>query len=314
MNNNQLLNQFLKEIQLEGRSIQSIRNLRCRIPKLFDYINENSLDIKYFRAREAIGYQGWLIETGRFDGGRYSTRTLLSYLTAASSFFDFLKSRNLIYSNPFKEIKYIRAEKTLPRDILKENQISRLLSYFADYQNRANLKQKIRAYRMHVLTELLYSTGLRISETANLKVDDIDFDSSIIKVREGKGGLSRIAVLNDYVRNILYLYVTEMRELIQTSWHDPQLLFGTSWERFGKWANKALKEATAELDLPPVTCHGIRHALGFHLLRSGCPLRSIQTILGHKRIRNTEIYTKVEKEDLKKVLDQYHPRQWRLSA
>ena len=227
--------------------------------------------------------------------GRYFT-----YLTAASSFLDFLSVRSLVYSNPFKEIRFIKSEKTLPPVILKEKQMSMLLLYFAEYWKRTNLKSKIKAYRMHVLTELLYSTGLRITEAANLRISDIDFDSATIRVREGKGGYSRIVVLNDYVRDVLSLYVNEIRDLIQSSWHDPKLLFGTGWERFGKWANETLREATEELSLPPVTCHGFRHALGFHLLRSGCPLRSIQSILGHKRIKNTEIYTKVEKEDLKK--------------
>jgi site-specific recombinase XerD len=67
----------------------------------------------------------------------------------------------------------------------------------------------------------------------------------------------------------------------------------------------------AELDLPEFTSHGFRHCVGYHLLRAGCQVRYIQEILGHEHIQSTEVYTKIDKENLKAVLDQYHPRRWK---
>ena len=311
VNSKKLLNRFLVEAKLSGRREQGLIGLRSRIPKLFAYILETCLTFDIFGVNQALDYQGWLLSTGRLDGGKYSTRTIHSYLVAAGSFFDFLKTKGIVHSNPFKEITYLRLEAKLPRNILKEKDINKLLDYFSRYDEEMTLKLKIRRYRMHVLGELLYSTGLRISEAASLKVSDIDFSMSLVRVNEGKGGIARTVLLNDYTCGVLKIYVSEIRLLILTAWHDGELLFGTGWQQFGKWANAALKEASGILDLPGVTCHGFRHALGFHLLRSGCSIRSIQAILGHRSLRNTEIYTKVEKKDLKRILDTYHPRQWK---
>jgi len=307
----ELLNRFLLEAELSGRREQGLIGLRSRVPKLFVYLEEMGLTFDIFGVNQALDYQGWLLSTGRLDGDKYSSRTVHSYLVSANSFFDFLKRKGIVFSNPFKEITYLRAEAKLPRDILKEKEISKLLDYFSRYDEETNLKLKIRRYRMHVLGELLYSTGLRITEAASLKVSDIDFSMSLVRVNEGKGGIARTVILNDYTCSVLKKYVNEIRPLILTAWHDGELLFGTGWQQFGKWANAALKEAAGILDLPVVTCHGFRHALGFHLLRSGCSVRSIQVILGHRSLRNTEIYTKVEKKDLKRILDTYHPRQWK---
>ena len=301
---------FLKEAVSSGRREQGIMGLRHRIPKFFVYLEEKGLRLSDIDSRLALGYQGWLLETGRKDGGAYSARSVHAYLVAAGAFYDFLKRKGVVLTNPFKEISYLRTEKKLPREILKEKEINRLLAYFAAFDEESSLKRKIRRYKMHVLLELLYSSGLRITEAANLRVEDIDLEQKAVRVVEGKGGIMRKAFLNEYTSGTLKSYLN-LRPQLLTAWHDQALLFGTGWQRFGKWANEALREASTALELPPVTCHGIRHALGFHLLRSGCPLRSIQVILGHKRLRNTEIYTQVEKEDLKRVIDTYHPRQWR---
>jgi site-specific recombinase XerD len=178
------------------------------------------------------------------------------------------------------------------------------------FEKEKGLKRQIRKYRLHIICELLYSTGLRISEAAALRVEDIDLIRGTVSVVEGKGGFNRTALLNDYCRIILSIYIQRIRPLTLTAWHDEALLFGTAgWERFGKFVNEGLKEYTEKRNLPPVRSHGFRHALGYHLLRGGCPIRSIQEILGHKKLANTEVYTKVDKEILKEVLDRFHPRQ-----
>jgi site-specific recombinase XerD len=156
----------------------------------------------------------------------------------------------------------------------------------------------------------LYSTGMRISEAAGLTVSDIDFRRSLVTVREGKGGISRVCFLSEYAREVLRMYVDEMRQALESEWNERngELLFGVRWHSLIMIMNKKLLETAKKLGLPKVTNHMFRHAVGYHLLRAGCPIRHIQEILGHKAIKNTEIYTKVDKEDLKAVLDKYHPR------
>ncbi len=310
MNREELFNQFMKEERIKGRREQGLLSLKRRIPKFFRYLDEIGLTLIGVGTEEALSYQLWLIETGRRDGKSYSMRTITSYIIPVTSFYEYLKISCVVLNNPFKEIRKVRREKKLPTDILKEEQMGLLLDELENFMDETDLRRIIRKYKFHIICEVLYSTGLRVSEISSLRLDDIDLVRGLVSVREGKGGFFRTAILNDYARSILSIYIDEIRPLILTSWHDETLLFGTAtWSTFGKVVNKGLKEYSEKVKIPPVRCHGFRHALGYHLLRSGCSVKNIQGVLGHKALRNTEIYTKVDKEDLKCVLDRFHPRQ-----
>lgn len=309
-NHRELLNEYLAEAKLRGASGQHIKGLRSRVPKLLTYLDLNELDLVHVRVKDAAGYQGSLIESGKKDGGKYGKNTIISYVKAAVSFYDFLKRSGRIAANPFKELRRVREEKRLPRNLLKEKEMDAFLAGLMRWNDIAGLKNRKRMYMTHVVAELLYSTGMRISEAAGLSVSDIDLGRSLVTVREGKGGTSRVCFLSEYAREVLRLYVEEMREVMASEWNERNegLLFGVKWMPFGKIMNKKLSELAAGIDLPRVTNHVFRHAVGYHLLRAGCPIRYIQAILGHKSIRNTEVYTRVDKEALKDVLDRFHPR------
>lgn len=305
----ELLQDFLRHGQITGRREQAITGLRSRVPKFFTFLDESGLTLLSVGISEALDYQLWLIETGRRDGEPYTMRTVHSYLSAASSFYEYLKSCSQVLSNPFREIRKVRVEEKLPDVFLSEKQMAALLDEMEHFDREDNLKNQISRYRLHIICELLYSTGLRISEAAALRNEDVDLFKGTVRVLEGKGGLSRTVLLNDYCRQILAIYTCEIRPLILTQWHDENLLFGTAGrDAFVHVTNRGIKRTAEDLNLPPVRAHGFRHALGYHLLRAGCPVRDIQNILGHKALKNTEIYTRVDKEDLKEVLDKYHPR------
>jgi site-specific recombinase XerD len=308
----QLFKEYLEQARLAGHTVQGLIGLRTRVPKFFIFLDEKGLEIYEVGIREAQDYQGWLIETGRHDGGKYSPKTVNAFLIAVINFYEFVKRQGLVASNPFKEIKKMRIDKKLPRNLLKEDEMNRFLAKLTQYDEGDSLKTKITQYRVHVVAELLYATGLRISEVANLRVEDINFTRGTVTVREGKGGRTRTAWLNDYAKDILQLYVEQMREPVFNEWNERNgTLFGVRWQSFDKMVNKVLNKAAKELGFPGFTAHRFRHAVGYHLLRAGCNIRYIQEILGHKLLRNTEIYTKVDREDLKEVLDTYHPRKFR---
>jgi len=121
-----------------------------------------------------------------------------------------------------------------------------------------------------------------------------------------------VAFLDEFAREVLRLYVESVRAHAFSEWNrrNDGLLFGTGWGWFGKAVNAELAKTCTSCGLPVMRSHGFRHAVGFHLLRAGCNIRHIQSILGHRRLRNTEVYTKVEKEDLRHVVDACHPRRW----
>jgi integrase/recombinase XerC len=303
---------FLASCKAQRRSVQALIGLRNRVPKLFAYLQESSLELSALRPRDAQGYIGWLSARRSPAGSLYSGRTVAAYLSAASSFYEYLKHCGEVISNPFKEVRRVRVEKKLPRGILKEAEMNSLLDALARFDEQAHLKAALSRYRLHVVAELMYATGLRVSEVASLTVSDIDFPRSTITVREGKGDYQRVAFLGEFAREVLRLYVERVRDHAASEWHrrNDRLLFGTQWGWFGKAVNAELAEACASCGLPAMRSHGFRHAVGFHLLRAGCNIRHIQSILGHRRLRNTEVYTRVEKEDLKHVVDACHPRKW----
>jgi integrase/recombinase XerC len=308
-----LLAEFLASCKAQGRSQQALIGLRNRVPRLFAYLDESSLDLLTLKVKDTQGYIGWLsARRAARSGMPLSTRTVASYFEAASYFYEYLKHRGLVSSNPFKETRRVRTEKKIPRGLLKETEMEVLLAELERFDEMTHLKAAITRYKVHVAAELMYATGLRVSEVAGLRLVDIDFSRSMIRVHEAKGGYERFAFMGEFAREVLRLYVERLRILASSEWNhrNEALLFGTSWSTFGRILNRELAKACASHGLSPMRSHGFRHALGYHLLRAGCNIRHIQSILGHRQLRNTEIYTKVENEDLRHVVDACHPRRW----
>jgi site-specific recombinase XerD len=305
-----LLDSFLASCRAEGRSAQSLIGLRTRVPKLFAYLEESGLDLRALRSREAQGFVGWLSGRTTRSGSPYRASTVGAYFRAARAFCDYLHRRSFLPSNPLAETHRVRPEKTLPRGILKEVEMERLLEELGRFDECGNLKAVLGRYRAHVVGEVQYATGLRVSEVATLVVQDIDFERGLVQVRAGKGGYDRTAYLGEYAKEVLRLYIKRVRKRLFNQWNERNggLLFGVRWGPFGKAINKELKRACITLGLTPMRSHGFRHALGSHLLHSGCPIRYIQSILGHRHLKDTEVYTRVQKEDLKGVIDRCHPR------
>lgn len=310
---NSLYEGFLVFEKAKGISRQGYKTVRTNIHKFLEYISENRINLNEIGYFQAMEYQRYLIESGKKDGKPFASGTIHNYLKSAIRFFDFLKSYDLVRGNPFKSIRKVRYAKPLPKNILKEKEMNQLLEHLKGFMKQKKLHHRIAFYKTQVAAELMYSTGLRCSEVADLTIDNIDFERSCITVRKGKGGNERIVFLNEHAREILKLYVEKARLLSIEAFNNRNMkrLFGITGETLNINLNRMLKQATEKTGLPHLSTHGFRHAMGSHLLRAGCDIRYIQQLLGHKHIGNTEVYTKVEKEDLKDMLDTYHPRKWR---
>lgn len=304
-----LLTEYISEAKITGHRESAITGLKNRALKVFEYTEEKGITLNQIGIKEAQAYQGWIMMRGKRKGINYKNSSVKPYITAVVSFFKFLERKKIVYANPFLEIKRLPIELTLPKNILKEKEMNMFLKELSMYEKEKKLKTKATLYKVHVIAELMYSTGLRMSEVANLRIEDIDYDRGVVNVIEGKGGESRIAFLNEYSQKVLRIYIDKMRDLVLTGLNkEKDRLFGINRNGFEKTVNKKLKQVSKRLGLGNFTSHGFRHALATHLLRAGCDIRHIQAILGHKRLKNTEIYTKVEKEDLKKIFDKHHPR------
>lgn len=302
---NKILEEYLKYLVV--RKI-SFTGRKSAIRKYFNYLNSLKIDFLNIKISEAQDYQQYLTLLTTDSGKAYYTApTILTIIGRIKSFYDYLKTQKLTWLNPFDEITRIRGEKNLPRDILNEEDMFKVLNYLKDFNKGRTLTEKRTLYKAHVIAELMYSTGARINEIAKLKIEDVDFNRSVVKLRDSKTGKERFGILNSFVEKVLKIFI-ENRQYVLTKKNDVNLLFGSKNNLY-KWINKTMTEALKKNGFKiKFKSHNFRHSVASHLLKNGCDIRYIQDLLGHKSISTTQIYTKVVKEDLKRIIDNYHPR------
>jgi integrase/recombinase XerD len=227
-----------------------------------------------------------------------SNKSKAHYLTVIKSFYDFLVREGYRDNNPSTGLKMPKIAKTLP-NYLTEEEINKILDIklFKPYD-----------YRNKAMLELLYATGMRISELTNLKLSQVDFDEDQVRIM-GKGKKERIVPLNDISVYYLKDYINNYRNyLLKTKTSDYIFIntFGEKISRQGffKILKKICKENGITKQCSP---HTIRHSFATHLLNNGADLRVIQELLGHENLVTTEIYAHLEN---KKIKDDYqnHPR------
>ncbi len=219
-----------------------------------------------------------------------SDRTRAHYITVLNNFFSFLTSEKIIKSNPCEEISQPKLAKKLPNYLTIE-EIDELLD--VELKNPLDFRNK-------AMLELLYASGLRISELLNLKLNDISFDEDILKV-VGKGDKQRIVPIGDVALEYLKLYINEYRNSILGS-KQGEFLFvnnhGNQMTRQGFF--KILKQQCLIKGIKKeVSPHTLRHSFASHLLNNGADLRTIQELLGHSDISTTQVYTHLISEKLK---------------
>lgn len=291
--------EFLRGVGVSKRSRQG---KKARILVYFSYVREKGFCVEETGIKEAQGFQGWLLERGRYK--RSSIRRIIGEVR---SFFDYVKAMGRVITNPFREIKVISGEKRVPGKVLKGEEMNRLLEELGRYERGKDMNEKKVYYRLHVLGELLYGGGLRISEASRLKAGDIEVERGEIKVKDSKTGRERICFLNEYARGVLEWYIKEGRSGVLRN-KGSEYLFGAGEQSICVLMNKYLKKISKEIGVGEVSSHSFRHSLGYELLRRGCDIRYIQELLGHARLKSTEVYTRIEKEELKSMVDKYLPR------
>ncbi len=254
---------------------------------------------------EVMRYKQSVSETMSRTGTVYSTGAICNFIKAGRRIWDYLVKEERVKSNPFREVRYPRVPNHLSRNFLSESQMNRLLERLIHFE-------KVEEYQVHVVSEFLYATGLRIQEAASLELGDIDTEQRVVYVREGKGGNSRTAFLTGYAAEVMEQYVKKGREAaLGRRWRkNGDKLFGYSKSSLARVVSEKVGEICKQLEQPEISCHGFRHSLGTHLLRAGCDMRHIQVILGHDSLNSTQVYTRVDKDDLRESIDSYHPRKY----
>ena len=293
-------------------SAQGFAKLKDMTRRVLSWFDGEELPLAEVGIADATRYEAYLSTRLAKDGKPIQAGTMRNYLKTARRLFDFLVMTERIASNPFLELRYPRLPEHLSRNLLSEAQMGRLLRELGRFDELPTEAGRLRRYRVHVVAEFLYASGLRIAEAASLVEANLDLPRRLVHVPEGKGGRPRTAFLTSYAAEIMGLYLARGRALVlgkHPRGHG-ETLFGADKSRLAAVVNAELRTVCTALELPVITSHGFRHSLGTHLLRSGCDMRHIQAILGHEALQTTQVYTRVDKDDLKRSLDEHHPRQW----
>ncbi len=230
----------------------------------------------------------------------YKKKSILRKLAAIKSFFKFLFNRSVIKNNPGDYVSSPKSDKTLP-DFLFENEIINIIESFT--------KDSFDSKRNRAIMEVLYSTGIRVSELVKINIHDIDKKSGLVKVI-GKGNKERIVVLGIKALQALNDYsIYRDEHLAKCNKQDDALflnrLGGRITDRGVRFIFQTFIKKTAFNK--KVSPHTVRHSFATHMLNHGCDLRVVQEFLGHVSLSTTQIYTHIGREKLKKVYDECHP-------
>jgi site-specific recombinase XerD len=260
--------------------------------------------------RDARRYKAELSGRVTREGKALSAGTVHNRLKAGRALYKYLAAVGRIGTNPFMEIKPPRQGGHMSRNVLSEAQMGRLLGKLGKFDEGATARERAGNYRLHVLAEFLYSTGLRIAEAASLIPENIDTAARLVYVADGKGQKSRLAFMTSYACDVVSLYLKRGRAAVLGPYGRSygHTVFGAHPQRLMAVVNSGLGKACRGLELPEISSHAFRYSLGTHLLKAGCDMRHIQIILGHERLGTTQAYTRVDKDDIKDSLDRYHPR------
>ena len=232
----------------------------------------------------------------------YSKSTTARKLATLRSFYKFLVKRNYVESNPVASVKTPKQEKKLPK-CLDYEEVQRLLS-----TPPANTWL---GARDRAILEVLYNTGMRVSEVAALNMEDVDFLGEVIHIR-GKGKKERIAPVGSAALQSIQNYIEYRNKRMQNdSSFDAKVLFANkhgqrlSVRSIRRKMDKYLAEAGLD---PSISPHTLRHSFATHMLNNGADLRSVQELLGHQSLSTTQVYTHLSTSKIKEIYDQTHPR------
>ena len=230
----------------------------------------------------------------------YAVGTINGAIIALKVFYSFLYSIGLIFSDPTQNIMESESERTLPKCVLPASEMETIRQFL---KGNSLLNQRDRA-----ITEVLYATGLRLSELTALNISDLDLSTGYLLVRKGKGGKDRQSILSRDAMSVVSKYLKERRKNPD---HENALWINHRGKRLsGRWIGKMLKKAAENAGLEvSANPHAWRHGVAIALLRNGASIRAVQVFLGHSRLKTTQIYTQLSIRDLQEVHGKTHPRE-----
>lgn len=287
-------NPFFDYITYEKKySDNTIKNYKKIVLEHLDFLKQENININEVENKVIRTYLRSL------DKHNYSKKTLCLYISALRSFYKYLLKNKIIKKNPMVLIKNPKLDKNIPK-FLYYNELEQL---FETIDNNTLLGK-----RDDLILELLYSTGVRVSELVNINITDINKSDMSIRIL-GKGNKERYVLYGDALKEKLAIYLNYAREQLIKIKTDKLLLNknGTPLTDRGirLIINKIVDKTSLQQNISP---HVLRHTFATHLLKEGADLKTVQELLGHASLSATEVYTHISDEALRKTYLDYHPR------
>jgi len=295
------LEKFLDYLKIEkNRSDNTIRSYQTDIELLFEFLTSRGLSS--FKEIQTDFIKEWIVSLKK---NNISNTTISRRISSIKVFFNFLVKNNLIEINPTLKIIAPKLNKVLP-NILGQKQAEQLLTQAAIYEVEEE-SQEVRI-RDYAILEVLYSTGIRVSELVGLDVEDINFSNLTLKVL-GKGKKERFVPFGIPAREAIDKYLKDSRNSFNDK-NSQALFLGLRGKRLNvrqvrRILNKAMDQIENSKEVSP---HDLRHSAATHMLEAGADLRIVQELLGHSSLATTQKYTHVTIERLREVFANAHPR------
>ena len=281
------LEYILKELKYSIKTYESYKRDLMFYNK---FVRNNNIDYLRISKEEVLEYL------------RHSNRTISRHLSSLRSFYNYLVDIKLISSNVFKRARNPKVERKLP-NYLNIVELEEILDSVKE-DSPKNIRDKC-------IFELLYATGMRVSEATNIKSNNIDMSSNSIRII-GKGNKERIVYFGSIAKDLLFKYIN-VRKHFEINGKNDYLFLNSdggrlSREGISRIINDIISHSSIKHKISP---HVLRHTFATHLLDNGADLKSVQELLGHENLKTTEIYTHVSNERLKAAYLKYHPNKKR---
>ncbi|MED5554186.1 MAG: tyrosine-type recombinase/integrase [Candidatus Neomarinimicrobiota bacterium] len=315
----EFLSYLKSERGFSGHTLESYSN---DIGVFIDYCSTifltDNIDLDLINAKTIRNFIG--IEKERkyvVDGKKkkYETKTVNRRLAVIKSLFKYLYNFEKIKDNPAMYLRTQKTEKNLTQ-FVREDDIVKLMEkplnmnipdkrYKKDNKKKKYITNKLEGFRDQAILEMLYATGLRLSELLSINICDIDRKSELVKVM-GKGGKERIVPIGKVALNSIESYLKKLGKSIRSSYEDP-LFVNKKGKRLPKRTLQRRIKKYLEVTMGGGTVHTLRHTFATHLINSGADILTVKELLGHSSLSSTQHYTRLNLEKIKKVYQEKHP-------
>ena len=281
--------EYIKDVR--NLSINTVSSYSRDLKKLSTYLQ--NIGISSYKNIDENTCSGWV---GDLYQHKNNPRTIHRHLSAAKGFFKFLKKNSLVATSPFELVTAPKTASYLP-EVLSPEDVELLLNF---------KPENVLEVRDLALIELMYSSGLRVSEVAGIDLTDFEEEMSFLRIL-GKGAKVRIVPVGRFAIAAVENWINEREKFSNPD--IPALFINLKGTRLTvRSIQMRLARISTKQGLPRVNPHMLRHSFATHMLESSGDLRTIQELLGHSSLSTTQIYTKLDYQHLVKIYDQSHPR------